>query len=134
MEDLEGAVDVMVYSKAYETHAMNLVEDRVVVIRGRVDKREEQPRLTILDLSLLDISAAPTGPLVISMDQTRCTPPVVDRIKEILRSHPGKREVHLRLDEGDKSMVLKIGDDLRVTSSPSLSADLKSILGPDCLV
>ena len=134
VEDLEGAVDVMVYSKAYETHAMNLVEDRVVVIRGRVDKREEQPRLTILDLSLLDISAAPTGPLVISMDQTRCTPPVVDRIKEILRSHPGKREVHLRLDEGEKSMVLKIGDDLRVTASPSLSADLKSVLGPDCLV
>jgi DNA polymerase-3 subunit alpha len=134
VEDLEGAIDVMVYSKAYETHAMNLVEDRVVVIRGRVDKREEQPRLTILDLSLLDISAAPTGPLVISMDQTRCTPPVVDRIKEILRSHPGKREVHLRLDEGEKSMVLKIGDDLRVTASPSLSADLKSVLGPDCLV
>ena len=134
VEDLEGAIDVMFFSKYYEQHAMKLMEDRVVVIRGRVDKREEQPRLSVLDVNTLDISAAPTGPVVISVDQARLTPPVVDRIKEILRTHPGKREVHLQLLDGEKKMLLKIGDDLRVTSSPSLSADLKSILGPDCLV
>ena len=134
VEDLEGAIDVMFYSNYYQKHAMNLVEDRIVVIRGRVDKREEQVKMMALDLSTPDISAAPTGPLIISMETMRCTPPVVDRIKEILRSHPGKREVHLKLDDGKKSMVLKIGDELRVTASPSLSADLKSILGPDCLV
>jgi DNA polymerase-3 subunit alpha len=134
VEDLEGAIDVMFFSKYYEQHAMKLMEDRVVVVRGRVDKREEQPRLSVLDVNTLDISAAPTGPVVISVDQSRLTPPVVDRIKEILRTHPGKREVHLQLLDGEKKMLLKIGDDLRVTSSPSLSADLKSILGPDCLV
>ena len=134
VEDLEGAIDVMFFAKYYEQHSMSLVEDRIVVIRGRVDKREEQVKMMALDLSMPDISAAPTGPLIISMETARCTAPVVDRIKEILRSHPGKREVHLKLDDGKKSMVLKIGDELRVTASPSLSADLKTILGPDCLV
>jgi DNA polymerase-3 subunit alpha len=134
VEDLEGAVDVMFFSNSYTQHSMNLIEDRIVVIRGRVDKREEQVKIMALDLSTPDISLAPTGPLIISMDTVRCTPPVVDRIKEILRSHPGKREVHLKLDDGRKSLVMKIGDDLRVTASPSLSADLKAILGPDCLV
>ena len=134
VEDLEGAVDVMFFSNSYTQHSMNLMEDRIVVIRGRVDKREEQVKIMALDLSMPDISLAPTGPLIISMDTVRCTPPVVDRIKEILRSHPGKREVHLKLDDGRKSLVMKIGDDLRVTASPSLSADLKAILGPDCLV
>ena len=134
VEDLEGAVDVMFFANSYTQHSMNLMEDRIVVIRGRVDKREEQVKVMALDMSLPDISLAPTGPLIISMDTMRCTPPVVDRIKEILRSHPGKREVHLKLDDGRKSLVMKIGDDLRVTASPSLSADLKAILGPDCLV
>ena len=134
VEDLEGAVDVMFFANSYTQHSMNLMEDRIVVIRGRVDKREEQVKVMALDMSLPDISLAPTGPLIISMDTVRCTPPVVDRIKEILRSHPGKREVHLKLDDGRKSLVMKIGDDLRVTASPSLSADLKAILGPDCLV
>ena len=134
VEDLEGAIDVMFFANSYTQHSMNLMEDRIVVIRGRVDKREEQVKVMALDMSMPDISLAPTGPLIISMDTVRCTPPVVDRIKEILRSHPGKREVHLKLDDGRKSLVMKIGDDLRVTASPSLSADLKAILGPDCLV
>jgi DNA polymerase-3 subunit alpha len=134
VEDLEGAVDVMFFSNSYTQHAMNLMEDRIVIVRGRIDKREEQVKIMALDLSTPDISLAPSGPLIISMDTLRCTPPVVDRIKEILRSHPGKREVHLKLDDGRKSLVMKIGDDLRVTASPSLSADLKAILGPDCLV
>ena len=134
VEDLEGAVDVMFFANSYTQHSINLMEDRIVVIRGRVDKREEQVKIMALDLSTPDISLAPSGPLIISMDTVRCTPPVVDRIKEILRSHPGKREVHLKLDDGRKSLVMKIGDDLRVTASPSLSADLKAILGPDCLV
>jgi DNA polymerase-3 subunit alpha len=71
---------------------------------------------------------------MIHLDQARCTPPVVERIKEILRSHPGKREVNLRIADGEKVLVLKIDQALTVTSSPSLSADLKSVLGPDCLV
>ena len=134
VEDLDGAVDVMFFSNSYATHGVNLVEDRIVAIRGRVDKREEQPRVSALDLTLPDLNQIPTGPLVISMEMSRCTPPVIERMKEILRSHPGGREVHLQLDENGKKTILKIDEGLKVTSSPSLSADLKTVLGPDCLV
>ncbi len=134
IEDLEGAVDVLFFAATYQTHAMNLMEDRVIVVRGRIDKREEAARITALDMTIPDVTGAPTGPLVITIDATRVTAPLVDRMKEILRSHPGPREVHLKLDDGSKGLVMKIDDDLRVTASPSLSADLKSVLGPDCLV
>jgi DNA polymerase III subunit alpha len=134
VEDLDGAVDVMFFSNSYVTHGVNLVEDRIVAIRGRVDKREEQPRISALDLTLPDLNQVPTGPLVITMEMSRCTPPVIERMKEILRSHPGGREVHLQLDENGKKTILKIDEGLKVTSSPSLSADLKTVLGPDCLV
>jgi DNA polymerase-3 subunit alpha len=134
VEDLDGAVDVLFFSNAYAAHGVNLVEDRIVAIRGRVDKREEQPRISALDLTLPDLKQVPTGPFVISMEMSRCTPPVIDRMNEILRSHPGGREVHLRLVDGEKNTVLKLDENLKVTSSPSLSADLKTVLGPDCLV
>ena len=134
VEDLEGAVDVLFFSNAYATHGVNLVEDRIVAIRGRVDKREEQPRISALDLTLPDLKQVPTGPLIISMAASRCTPPVIDRMSEILKSHPGAREVHLRLIDGEKKTILKLDETLKVTSSPGLSADLKTVLGPDCLV
>jgi DNA polymerase-3 subunit alpha len=134
IEDLEGGIDVRFFSNSYQQHALNLIEDRIVVVRGRIDKREETPQVTALDLSIPDINQAPIGPFVIKLEAERCTPPVVDRMKEILRSHPGTREVHLKIEGGNKNTVLRLDDGLKITASPSLSADLKSILGPDCLV
>ena len=134
IEDLEGSIDVRFFSNTYSQTAMNLVEDRIVVVRGRVDKREEVAQISALELTLPDIKQSPTGPLIIKLDTNRCTPPIVDRMKEVLRSHPGSREVHLQLVGDAKSTTLKLDEGLKVTASPSLSADLKSILGPDCLV
>ena len=132
IEDLEGSLEVLFFAKTYNQYSMALIEDRIVTVRGRVDRRDDALRFTALDMSMPDISTAPLGPLVISLPMSQCTPPVVERIKEILRSHPGKREVHLKLNENGVDTFMKI--DALVTASPSLSADLKSILGPNCLV
>ena len=134
IEDLEGSVDVLFFSNSYQQHALNLIEDRIVSIRGRIDKREDTLRITAIDLSIPDVNQAPIGPYIIRVEAERCTPPVVDRMKEILRSHPGTREVHLRIEGGIKETTFRLDDGLRVTASPSLSADLKTILGPNCLV
>ena len=132
IEDLEGALEVLFFANTYNQYALTLIEDRVVTIRGRVDRREDQVRFSAFEMSSLDITSGPVGPLLISLPITSCTPPIVERIKEILRSHPGKREVHLAINDAGSQTMMKI--DALVTSSPSLSADLKSILGPDCLV
>jgi DNA polymerase-3 subunit alpha len=132
IEDLEGSVEALFFSKTYNQYAMSLTEDRIVTIRGRVDRREEQLRFTAVEMTMPDISRGPVGPLVISMPINQCTPPIVERMKEILRTHPGKREVHLYLDDNGAKTIMKV--DALVTASPSLSADLKSILGPGCLV
>ena len=132
LEDLEGAVEVLFFSKTYNQYAMTLIEDRVVTVRGRFERRDEVVRFTALEMKSLDVSTGPIGPLLISLPVSQCTPPIVDRMKEILRSHPGKREVHMQIDDQGTLTTMKI--DALVTASPSLSADLKSILGPDCLI
>jgi DNA polymerase-3 subunit alpha len=132
IEDLEGSIEALFFAKTYTQYALTLTEDRVVVIRGRADRREDQLRFTALEMNFPEISQGAVGPFVIKMPIVQCTPPVVDRLKEILRTHPGAREVHLQLDDHGKSTVLKL--EAKVTASPSLSADLKAILGPDCLL
>ena len=132
IEDLEGSLEVLFFANTYNQYAMSLTEDRIVTVRGRVDRRDDALRFTALGMSMPDISLGPTGPLIISLPMSQCTPPIVDRIKEILRAHPGKREVHLQLLDNGNSTFMKI--DALVTASPSLSADLKSILGPNCLI
>jgi DNA polymerase-3 subunit alpha len=132
IEDLEGSIEALFFANTYNQYSLSLTEDRVVVIRGRFSRSDEQVRFTALEMTMPDIAGGPTGPLLISLPASQVTPPIVERMKEILRSHPGKREVHLHVVDQEKSTTLKV--DALVTSSPSLSADLKAILGPECMI
>jgi len=133
LEDLEGAVEVMFFPASYQAAAVHLVEDAVVLVRGRVDKREDAPKIIANEVMIPDLSIGPRGPVVVSLATTRCTPPVVERFKEVLGHHPGTTEVHLQLIHGGKTTVVRLDDRLRVSATPSLFADLKALLGPGCL-
>ena len=129
LEDLEAAVEVMFFPQTYEQYGTLLAEDTVVCVRGRVDRREDVPKLIARDLSLPDLSTTPRGPVVIAMPATRCTPPVVDRLREVLATHPGTTEVHLALQSGAATTRLRLDERLRVAATPALMGDLKALLG-----
>jgi DNA polymerase-3 subunit alpha len=133
IEDLEGAIEVMFFPQTYQLFATSLAEDAIVLVKGRLDRRDDVPKLIAMELSLLDVSEGPRGPVVISLPVARCTPPVVERLKEVLGTHPGATEVHLRLQAASRTTVLRIDDGLRVNPSPALMGDLKALLGPACL-
>jgi DNA polymerase-3 subunit alpha len=133
LEDLEGAIDVMFFPSTYQLVATSLAEDAVVIVRGRLDKREDIPKIIAMEMTIPDLTDGPRGPVVISLPSLRCTPPVVERLKEVLGTHPGVTEVHLQLLSRGRTTVLRLDDGLRVTPSPALMGDLKALLGPSCL-
>jgi DNA polymerase-3 subunit alpha len=134
VEDLEGAIDVMFFPQSYQASAMLLVEDAVVLVRGRLDRREDVAKLIAMELTIPDVSEGPRGPVILQLPAARCSPPLVERLKEVLASHPGVTEVHLQLTNGQRTTVLRLDDNLRVTASAALMGDLKALLGPSCLV
>ena len=133
LEDLTGAIDVMAFSNTYNQFATMMSEDVIVLTKGRVDRREEVPKFVLMEMSLPDLHQERKGPLVITLPLARCTPPVVERMKEVLRSHPGTTDVHLRLESATENTLLTIDEGLKVSATASLSADLKALLGPNCL-
>ncbi|HEX3898724.1 MAG TPA: DNA polymerase III subunit alpha, partial [Mycobacteriales bacterium] len=133
LEDLEGAVEVLFFPRTYDECAVHLAEDVVLLVRARIDKREETPRLIAMEVSVPDVSQGPRGPVVITLPANRCTPPVVDRLKEVLAAHPGATEVRLDLQSAGRSTVVRIGDGFRVAPTPALMADLKQLLGPSAV-
>ena len=133
LEDLEGAVEVLFFPNTYELVGQYVAEDAIVVVKGRVDRRDDQPRLMALDLSMPDISVRDdVKPVVLALASTRCTPPLVQRLKEVLVSHPGAAEVHLRLVDGGRTTLLRLGP-VRVAPTTALMADLKALLGPQAV-
>ncbi len=133
LEDLEGGIDVLLFPSAYQLASTLLNEDAIVTIKGRLSRSKDQPELHGQEVSLPDLSDGPSGPVVISLPSTRCTPPMVEQLKDVLGTHPGVTEVRLRLMTKTSTTVMRLDDRLRVTPSQSLFADLKALLGPSCL-
>jgi DNA polymerase-3 subunit alpha len=133
LEDLEGALEVLFFPKTYAECSTQLADDAIVLVKGRLDRRDESPKLIAMEVSVPDLAAGGNGPFVVSMPVQRCVGPVVDRLHEVLRSHPGLAEVHLRLANGRRTTVVRLDDKLRVKPSPALLADLKQLLGPACV-
>ncbi|WP_031077129.1 DNA polymerase III subunit alpha [Streptomyces sp. NRRL WC-3742] len=133
VEDLAGSIDCMFFPASYQLVSSQLVEDAVVFVRGKLDKREDVPRLMGMELSAPDLSNAHAeAPIVINIPTGKVTPPLVARLGEVLGSHKGSTEVRLRLEGRTKTTVLRL-DRHRVKSDPALFGDLKQLLGPSCL-
>ncbi|MDT7680006.1 MAG: polymerase subunit alpha, partial [Pseudonocardiales bacterium] len=156
LEDLAGGIEVLFFPRTYTVVGTDIAEDAVVLVKARVNRRDDKVSLIANDLALPDLTAAttttggaptsaataastttaagaPTGPLEVSLRADHCTPRRVAELKAVLGRHPGQHEVHLRLLNGTRATVLKLDDGLRVNRSPALLADLKALLGPGCL-
>jgi DNA polymerase III subunit alpha len=130
LEDLEGAVEVLFFPSAYQACGLHLAEDAVLLVKGRLDRREDAPKLIAMEVTIPDLSEGPRGPIIVTIPAQRCTPPVVERLREILATHPGRTEVRLELQSGTRTRVLRLDEHLRVAPTPALMGDLKALLGP----
>ncbi|RSM52606.1 DNA polymerase III subunit alpha, partial [Actinoplanes sp. ATCC 53533] len=134
LEDLAGGVEALFFPNTYEVIGQYIAEDAIVIVKGRVDRRDDTPRIMAMDMSMPDVTHNPdTKPITLTMPITRCTPPLVDELKEILVSHPGDAEVHVHLQNGSRTTIFRLGA-VRVAPTPALRADLKMILGPSAVL
>ena len=135
IEDLGGSIETMFFGQVYGPIATILAEDLIVVVKGRVQRRDDgSVTLNCMELSVPDLSQAEgNGQLIISLPTHKATEELVGRLGEVLRSHSGRAEVRLKL-QGTRSIeLMRLGRNFAVDPNPSLYADLKVLLGPACL-
>ncbi len=134
VEDLAGSMEVMFFGHVYGPIAAVLAEDLIVVVRGRLQRRDDGAvTLNAQELTVPDLSEGHSGPVVISMAHHKATETAVEALGDVLRTHPGTSEVRIRLASNRKVEVMKLGVDLRVNPTSALFGDLKVLLGPACL-
>ncbi|WP_151524155.1 DNA polymerase III subunit alpha [Serinicoccus kebangsaanensis] len=129
VEDMAGSLDVVFWPKTYMTISTMLAEDTVVVVKGRL-KKDESTELMANEMTLPDIKAGPRGPVVLNLPLTRVTDGLAHKLKGVLADHPGATDVHVKLTQPGRTVLLKLDESLRVTATPELFGDLKALLGP----
>jgi len=131
LEDLQGAVEVMVFPRTMTEIGHLLAEDAVVLIGGRVDKRDDTPKLIATDIEIFDAMPETDPPLRLHLSPTRLNDSTVGRLKELFLDFPGTSQVILLLDE---THVLQLPEQYLVSTQSGLVGELRALLGHEAVV
>jgi DNA polymerase III subunit alpha len=132
VEDFDGEVTVMFMGKTYQEFSAVLQADAILVVRGRVSRRDDGLNLHAQSAFAPDLGGMEaSGPLVLLMPEHRASEELVGELAETLRRHRGDTEVTLKLHKAGTAKVFEVPLPVRVTAD--LYGELKGLLGPNCL-
>jgi DNA polymerase-3 subunit alpha len=132
LEDLETSVEVMVFPKPMADHGYKLRDDTIVCIRGRVDARDDQPKLMAMEVSVPELVFDGAPPLRLRLAPSQVSEDVVSNLQRLLADHPGQSQVFLHL--GDAGKVLRLPDRFCVDLTRGLMGELKATFGADAVL
>jgi len=131
LEDLKGRVEAVVFPDDLVKYGSGLVPDAIVFLEGSVDRKREEPSLRVSGVITLDQAVEVLSRAVL-LDVTAETS--MDRLTDILRSHPGNCRVYLSVKTAD-GMVAQIecNPSIRVACRPEFLREIIDLLGRDAV-
>ncbi len=93
LEDLGDQLEVMIWNETFTKSAALLEVGNVVSIKGRLDLREEGPRVTANEIRAIKKPALANRPLVLKFDRRDTTEADLLFVHNVLTANPGDRRV-----------------------------------------
>ena len=133
LEDIAASIEVMVFPKTMAGFGELLASDAIVTVKGRVDGREDTPKLMALELTRPEIHLDSGPPVRLRVKVGALTNDRIEQLKSILTAHPGDSPVFVHLVGADKETVLRLGDEFCCSAANGMFAELRILFGADCI-
>ncbi len=131
LEDLRSSTEVMVFPRTMTEHGHKLADDSVVVVRGRVDMRDDAPKLIAQTIDVIELFESNADPLHVRVPTKLLSSKIVDDLKQVLADHPGDAPVVLHLGE---RQVVRLPERWNVDATNGLVGRLRVVLGAGAIV
>ena len=129
LEDLQSSIEVFVFPRTMTEVGYLLADDAVVCVKGRLDLRDDVPKLICSEVKRPQLDLDGAEPLHVVLAPGALDDGRVARLRELLSERPGSSPVYLHV--GTK--VVRLAQEFSVDASPGLLAELRVLLGPACL-
>jgi DNA polymerase III subunit alpha len=131
LEDLRSSAETMVFPRTMTEHGHKLEDDAIVLVKARIDKRDDMPKLIAMEIEVVEGVSDAAEPFRLAVSPGRLSAELIASLKEILLEHPGDHPVLLHLGD-DK--VLRLPPAYGVDGGSGLVSEIRVLLGPAALV
>jgi DNA polymerase-3 subunit alpha len=129
LEDVTGSVELVVFNSTYAAARGLLVEDAVLVVKGRVDHKQ-QGETKLVALEVAPFEATPERREVRLKVDGRVAPAgLIQELRVVVQQFPGDALVYLDVVTSYGEKKLELGDRHRVNPAPDFFAEVRSLLG-----
>ncbi len=121
IEDLTDQLEVMIWSEAYNKSQLLLQPGAVVSITGRLDLRDEGPRISANEVKVIRKQENTEKALILRLQRESLTEHDLLLIRETIWQNPGQRRVELVIrDTEERTLRLIPDENFKIASSPEV--------------
>lgn len=132
LEDLTSSAETMVFPRTFTDYGHLLEDDRIVVVRGRVDERDDQPKLMAQSIEVFEAEVLGSSPpLRLEIRPNQLSEDLIIDLKSILSAHQGDAPVYIHLSD---HQAVRLSDDYCVDTSNGLIPELRVLLGASSVI
>ena len=131
LEDLDNFVEVLVFPTAYRKAPELVKEDSMVYVHGKLNMREEEPKIVAEDIMPLEkVKEKFTKSVLIKVTTRGLEENMMKRIKTSIKKYSGKTPVHIDfLSEEGRKIRMTVDKDFFVQPSDELLGEVEGLVG-----
>ena len=129
LDDPTGGGEVVVFSSAYAVARDLCVADRILVVKGRVDhKQQGETKLIALELAAFEAVTA-RAEIRFKLDARAARAGIIRELADLVKEYPGESPVYVSLETSLGPKTLALGPKHRVTIDSDFLTDARQRLG-----
>jgi DNA polymerase-3 subunit alpha len=132
VEDVTGAVETVVFNTIYEKARELCTTDRILIVKGRIDRKEGETKLVALELSAFE-SVPEKREVRLKIDATKAAAGTIQELRRLIEDFPGESPVYADLTTSQGPKILAFGPNYKVAPAPDFYAEVKMLLGESAI-
>jgi DNA polymerase-3 subunit alpha len=128
LEDVTGSVETVVFNSTYDRARELCTTDRILIVKGRIDRKEGETKLVAMEISAFE-AVAETREVWLKIDATKAGAGTIRELAALIKDFPGESPVYADLTTSQGKKVYAFGPQYKVKPAPDFYAEVKMLLG-----
>jgi DNA polymerase-3 subunit alpha len=128
LEDVTGGIDAVVFNSTYAQSRELCITDRVLIVKGRVDRKEGETKLVAMEVAAFE-AVAENREVRLKLDATCTRAGIIRELAHVIRDFPGESPVYVDCITSQGPKTYAFGPRYRVRPAPDFYAEVKMLLG-----